>query len=57
MHRWNNQDHSMMTGLIVARNIISGSTKLDEWKVNNDAEYNEGKFEEKGRDMPSQANL
>ncbi len=38
MHRYNNQDHSMMTGILVARNIATGS-KFDVWRVNADAEY------------------
>ena len=38
MHKYNNQDHSMMTALVVARNIAAGAG-LDPWKVNADAEY------------------
>jgi protoporphyrinogen oxidase len=38
MHRWNNQDHSMMTGIIVAKKIL-GQNILDEWSINNDAEF------------------
>ncbi len=41
MHRYNNQDHSVMTGLLVARNIALG-TVHDPWLVNGDAEYHEG---------------
>ncbi|HEV1997036.1 MAG TPA: NAD(P)/FAD-dependent oxidoreductase [Candidatus Dormibacteraeota bacterium] len=41
MHHYNNQDHSMMTALLVAKNIATGST-FDPWKVNTDAEYHEG---------------
>jgi len=40
MHHYNNQDHSMMTALLVARNIALG-TSYDPWKVNTDAEYHE----------------
>ena len=40
MHHYNNQDHSMMTGILVARNIATGST-YDPWLVNTDAEYHE----------------
>ena len=40
MHRYNNQDHSMMTALLAARNIAMG-LKLDPWKVNIEAEYHE----------------
>jgi len=40
MHKYNNQDHSMMTALLVARQIANGS-ELDPWKVNADAVYHE----------------
>ena len=40
MHHYNNQDHSMMTGILVARNIATGTT-YDPWLVNTDAEYHE----------------
>ncbi len=40
MHKYNNQDHSMMTALLVARNIL-GQGSFDPWKVNTDAEYHE----------------
>ncbi len=39
MHKYNNQDHSMMTGLLAARNTMDGN--FDVWKVNTDAEYQE----------------
>lgn len=39
MHRYNNQDHSMMTGMLVARKIIDPSCDIDAWLVNQDAEY------------------
>jgi len=38
MHRYNNQDHAMMTGLLAARNISSGDN-FDVWKVNVDSAY------------------
>ena len=41
MHKYNNQDHSMFTALVVARNLAAGRTLLDPWKVNTDAEYHE----------------
>ncbi len=37
MHKYNNQDHAMMTGLMAARNIMGAS--FDLWRVNSDAEY------------------
>jgi protoporphyrinogen oxidase len=56
MHHYNNQDHSMMTALLVARNIATGS-HFDQWKVNTDAEYHEeARLEDEdksGRLMPS----
>jgi protoporphyrinogen oxidase len=39
MHRYNNQDHSMLTGILAARNILGA--KYDLWQVNVDAEYSE----------------
>ncbi len=41
-HRYNNMDHSMMTAIIAARNIILGSTdKTAVWEVNTEKEYHE----------------
>ncbi|MCM8804974.1 MAG: NAD(P)/FAD-dependent oxidoreductase [Candidatus Omnitrophica bacterium] len=37
MHKYNNQDHSMITGILAARNILGESYDL--WRVNVDAEY------------------
>jgi len=42
MHKYNNQDHAMMTGILTAKNIIAGTTLHDVWGVNEDAEYHEG---------------
>ena len=39
-HRYNNQDHSMATALIAARNVALGETR-DPWAVNEDADYHE----------------
>ncbi len=41
MHKYNNQDHAMMTGMLTARNICAGETIFDTWQVNEDAEYGE----------------
>lgn len=41
MHKYNNQDHAMMTALLTAENIIAGDKKWDIWQVNEDAEYHE----------------
>jgi protoporphyrinogen oxidase len=60
MHHYNNQDHSMMTGILVARNIALGA-HYDPWLVNTDAEYHEeerageasaGSEGEAGRQVP-----
>jgi protoporphyrinogen oxidase len=42
MHKYNNQDHAMMTGMLTAANILSNRTVFDVWEVNEDAEYHEG---------------
>jgi protoporphyrinogen oxidase len=56
MHKYNNQDHSMMTALLVARNIATDST-FDPWKVNADAVYHEetrvGERDLTGRQVPA----
>ncbi len=41
MHKYNNQDHSMMTAMLAVENIKSGSEVYDLWNVNGDAEYHE----------------
>jgi len=41
MHKYNNQDHAMMTGMLTALNIVAGKTLYDVWRVNEDAEYAE----------------
>jgi hypothetical protein len=54
MHKYNNQDHSMMTALLVARRI-AGVSELDPWNVNADAEYQEEVREgddDSGRQVP-----
>ena len=40
MHRYNNQDHSMLTAMLTADNIATG-TSHDVWNVNVEAEYHE----------------
>lgn len=41
MHKYNNQDHAMMTAMLTARNIMAGERIYDTWQVNEDAEYHE----------------
>ena len=41
MHRYNNQDHAMMTAMLSVENILAGERIYDIWCVNEDAEYHE----------------
>jgi protoporphyrinogen oxidase len=41
MHKYNNQDHAMLTAMLAARNILAGEEKYDVWSVNEDGEYHE----------------
>jgi protoporphyrinogen oxidase len=44
MHKYNNQDHSMLTAMVAVDNIASGSTnKENVWAVNTEQEYHEEK--------------
>jgi protoporphyrinogen oxidase len=44
MHRYNNQDHSMLTAMMAVDNIIAGITdKQNLWSVNTEQEYHEKK--------------
>lgn len=52
MHRYNNQDHAMMTAMLTVRNIEAGARVYDVWGVNEDAEYHESG--EEGQDVAGQ---
>ena len=39
MHQYNNQDHSMMTAMLTAKNILMDRQIYNTWNVNQDAEY------------------
>jgi protoporphyrinogen oxidase len=41
MHKYNNQDHAMMTAMLCVENIKAGQSIYDLWQVNQDAEYHE----------------
>jgi protoporphyrinogen oxidase len=41
MHKYNNQDHAMMTAMLCVQNILAGEKVYDLWQVNQDAEYHE----------------
>jgi hypothetical protein len=52
MHKYNNQDHSMMTAILAVKNLGGGQFNL--WNVNTDAEYHEEAPDEdrSGRQVP-----
>ncbi len=41
MHKYNNQDHAMMTAMLCVENILAEAKLYDLWQVNSDAEYHE----------------
>jgi protoporphyrinogen oxidase len=44
MHKYNNQDHSMLTAITAVNNIISGEISKDNiWNINTEEEYHEEK--------------
>jgi protoporphyrinogen oxidase len=53
MHRYNNQDHAMMTAMLTVENIKAGTRLYDTWCVNEDAEYHEAGDEGAERTMPA----
>lgn len=47
MHKYNNQDHSMLTAMTAVDNIVEGRTdKSNIWAVNTEQEYHENKQEQ-----------
>ena len=53
MHRYNNQDHAMMTAMLTTQNILAGKRVFDTWCVNEDAEYHEAGDEGAERALPA----
>jgi protoporphyrinogen oxidase len=46
MHKYNNQDHSMLTAMTAVENIVNGVTAKDNiWAINTEMEYHEEKAE------------
>ena len=44
MHKYNNQDHSMLTAMIAVDNLVEGRTdKSNIWAVNTEEDYHESK--------------
>ncbi|RIV83642.1 NAD(P)/FAD-dependent oxidoreductase [Aurantiacibacter zhengii] len=52
MHRYNNQDHAMMTAMLTVENILAGERLYDTWCVNEDAEYHEAGDEGAEKALP-----
>jgi hypothetical protein len=48
MHKYNNQDHAMMTAMLTIKNTIAGEQLYDIWNVNEGAEYHEAGHMGKG---------
>ncbi len=44
MHKYNNQDHAMMTAMLTVENILAGERRFNVWSVNEDAEYTEAGY-------------
>ena len=57
MHRYNNQDHAMMTAMLTVENILAGERVFDTWCVNEDAEYHEAGDEGDETSLPKRDNL
>ena len=55
MHRYNNQDHAMMTAMLTVENILAGERIYDIWCVNEDAEYHEAGAEGDEEGLPLSA--
>ena len=39
LHRYNNQDHAVLSGLLAARNVLEGQRRYDVWSIGSDADY------------------
>ncbi len=46
MHKYNNQDHSMLTAMVAVENIVNGVNSKDNlWEINTEEEYHENRKE------------
>jgi hypothetical protein len=44
MHKYNNQDHSMLTAMQAVENVLTGVTTKDNiWSINTEQDYHEQK--------------
>ena len=41
MHKYNNQDHSMLTAMVTVDNILAGRAAVNVWELNTEQEYHE----------------
>jgi protoporphyrinogen oxidase len=57
MHRYNNQDHAMMTAMLTVENILAGERRYDTWCVNEDAEYHEAGNEGAEKALPAREGM
>lgn len=55
MHRYNNQDHSMLSALLAARNIVG--EEHDIWNINVERSYHENFTDEEWSKLKKQVNL
>lgn len=54
MHRYNSQDHSMLTARLVVENIVNGvKSKQNIWDVNIDDDVSRGRWPSFGMTLPS----
>jgi protoporphyrinogen oxidase len=54
MHRYNNQDHSMLTAMVAVENIAAGVDRKDNiWSVNVEQEYHETKSAQPSDEEPA----
>jgi protoporphyrinogen oxidase len=54
MHKYNNQDHAMMTSMLTVENIVHGREIYDVWRVNQDAEYLESGIAGEEKRLPAE---
>ena len=44
MHKYNNQDHSMLTAMVSVDNLVAGvRSKKNIWEINTEVDYHEKK--------------
>jgi protoporphyrinogen oxidase len=55
MHKYNNQDHSMLTAMVSVDNIIAGNmSKKNLWEINTEQDYHEDKKDHLGASRETQ---